>query len=57
MEMRRGSWLEKGNRVICRLDSMPLWWVGFIMLAIVALPHLRSAREAYFPCMTSWTKN
>lgn len=49
MEMRRGSWLEKGNRVIYRLDSMPLWWVGFIMLAIVALPHLALGKGSVFP--------
>lgn len=49
MENKSWGWLRKLNRTIYRLDSIPLWWIGFIQLAVVLLPHLALGKGSVFP--------
>lgn len=49
MENKSGGWLGKLNCMIYRLDSIPLWWIGLIQLAVVLLPHLALGEGSVFP--------
>lgn len=44
MTGKRFGWIKqintKGNEIIAKLDNLPLWWVGFVLLAIVLVPNL-----------------
>ena len=49
-EKKKGAdLLFKLNRFVYTLDSLPLWWVGIIMLAIILVPHFALRQGSVFP--------
>ena len=49
-EKKKGAdLLFKLNRFVYTLDSLPLWWVGIIMLAIILVPHFALGQGSVFP--------
>jgi len=47
--MKNHSWPDKLNQCICRLDDMPLWWTGILLLAITFTPYLILGEGSVFP--------
>ena len=41
--------LEKLNQCVCRIDRMPLWWAGILLLAITFAPYLILGEGSVFP--------
>lgn len=42
--MQLKKWISRGwngiNRLICRMDYFPLWWIGILILGITFIPYL-----------------
>lgn len=48
MIKKLSGWMERLNSIIIRLDALSLWWVGFVLAAIVVLPNLRLGEGSVF---------
>ncbi|MCM1541495.1 MAG: DUF6044 family protein [Blautia sp.] len=38
--MKNHKWLAKLNQCVGKLDKLPLWWVGILLLAVTFVPYL-----------------
>lgn len=47
--MKIHRWMDKLNHGIGRLDRMPLWWVGILLLAVTFAPYLVLGEGSVFP--------
>lgn len=47
--MEKNKWMAKLNQYLCRADRLPLWWVGFLLLAVTFAPYLILGEGSVFP--------
>ena len=47
--MKKHGWLDKLNQYICRLDEVPLWWTGILLLTVTFIPYLILGEGSVFP--------
>lgn len=47
--MKDHKWMKQLNRWMNCLDSMPLWWVGILLLAVTFAPYLILGEGSVFP--------
>lgn len=43
------KWLRQLNRVISKLDCLPLWWIGILLIGVIMTPYIILGEGSVFP--------